>query len=399
MSGLTAEHLAAAQQVAEWLAGRDGSGPLKAEAAHSGAMLAFMLDEDESALLGSIGDYTPDHMTLLFLAQDAGDLDREQMAALVAVLKAFGESSAPFAIEVSGVGRFLTDEGAGANAVYASVDSPSLPGFRQELLQRVRATGIEPNTEHGFTPHITLGYVGAMLPTPDVAPPLITLAFDTLSLIAGDTRTDFPLSGSADYKSIKMGLPDTEDYDVVRADFVNRLTDAFLIFASTGGASSRASRNAAARAVAEDVPAAFYAGYKDAGGDDTEDEDESWLTAEQGRQLAFMTDALAAVRGAGDVSTEDAIGARVEMWAATLDGIFSEGKLRGSKNMMCYFDGDDGDESCSDCQDLKAGPPRSVKYILAHELVPKPGNENFECGCWKCKHNWRSVKTDEWMTF
>ncbi len=114
--------------------------------------------------------------------------------------------------------------------------------------------------------------------------------------------------------------------------------------------------------------------------------------------MAYMTDALASLRGLGDSITEDTINARAELWGGMLDGVYSEGKLRGSKNMLCYFDGDDGAESCDTCQGLKDGPPRSVKWIIAHQMNPYPGNKNFDCGCWKCEHGWRSVKTDEWMT-
>lgn len=207
------------------------------------------------------------------------------------------------------------------------------------------------------------------------------------------------LRGQGGGGAFKAALPATEDYDVTRADLVNRLTDAFLTFVSSQR--GQASRNAARKAVAEDVPAAFYAGYADAGGEDTDDDDEKWLTAEQARQLDFLTDAFTALADDRDneTATEAAIDARVELWADTLDGIYSEGYLRGSKNIMCYFDGDDGAETCDDCQELKDGPPRSVKWILAHEKKPFPGNKKFKCGCWKCQHNWFSVKTDEQVTF
>ncbi len=188
-----------------------------------------------------------------------------------------------------------------------------------------------------------------------------------------------------------------EDYDVIRADLVNRLTDAFLSAVSTN---SRSASNAAKRALIEDIDAAFHRGYADAGGKETEDDDEAWVTAKQAEQRDYMTEALASLRGLGDSITEDTINARAELWGGMLDGVYSEGKLRGSKNMMCYFDGDDGEESCDECQELKAGPPRSVKYILAHDLARRNGNENFGCGRWKnCHHNWFSVETDEQMTF
>ena len=36
---------------------------------------------------------------------------------------------------------------------------------------------------------------------------------------------------------------------------------------------------------------------------------------------------------------------------------------------------------------------------MAHNLIPHPGNQDFDCGGWRCEHHWFSVKTDEQMTF
>lgn len=192
-----------------------------------------------------------------------------------------------------------------------------------------------------------------------------------------------------------------EDYDVIRADLVTRIGEAFMDFVSQSGGVTRF-RNAAGRALTEDIDAAFHRGYTDAAGADaeTEQDDEDWVTSKQGEQRDFMAAAFESFKDVrtNETATQDYIDGRAEVWGGMLDGVYSEGMLRGSKNEMCYFDGDDGAESCETCQDLKAGPPRSVKYILAHNLIPHPGNTEFECGGWKCEHGWRSVKTDKWVT-
>jgi hypothetical protein len=188
---------------------------------------------------------------------------------------------------------------------------------------------------------------------------------------------------------LKAALPVTEDYAVVRADFDNRLTDAFLSFAGSGGNASRGPRNEARSAVAEDVPAAFYRGYKDAGGEETDPDDEDWLTGEQARQLAFMNDALSALKqqAADETVTEDGIKTRVENWLSTLDGIYASGKLRGKDNVMLTFDGDDGKESCKECQRYK-GQRHSAKWWIKRDLVRRNGNDNYGCGRWaNCQHD------------
>lgn len=183
--------------------------------------------------------------------------------------------------------------------------------------------------------------------------------------------------GAVPFKATSSG----EDYDVIRADFVNRLTDAFLSFVSTNG---RAARNDARRAVAEDLPAAFYRGYQDAGGDETENDDEKWLTDGQAEQLGFMSDALAALKESGDAVTEDAINARVETWAQTLDSFYQQGKLRGAKNKMLTWSLGATEKHCATCSKLD-GQRHSAKWWIAHKYIPRqPGSETLECGGWNC---------------
>jgi len=182
----------------------------------------------------------------------------------------------------------------------------------------------------------------------------------------------------------KAALPATEDYDNVRADLVGRLKDAFLTFVSSRR--GQASRNAARKAIAEDVPAAFYAGYADAGGEDTEDDDERWLTAEQARQLDFLVDAFQALADDRDNETakESAIDDRIEIWAATLDAIYAQGKLRGAANKMLTWQLGQTEKHCSTCSKLD-GQRHGAKWWLAHDYIPRePGSDTLECGGWNC---------------
>lgn len=213
-----------------------------------------------------------------------------------------------------------------------------------------------------------------------------------LSFGGSMTYSDYLKAASALASKLKAAIPATEDYDVVRADFGNRLKDAFDSYASTGASGRRSAGNDARAAVAEDVPAAFYRGYHDAGGEDTEQDDDDWLTHEQARQLAFMKDALASLKEQADAETltEDGITSRVENWQSTLDGIYAEGKLRGAVNVMLTYDGDDGEESCDDCQRYK-GQRHSAKWWLKRDLVRRNGNDNYACGRWKpCQHHFYS---------
>lgn len=178
-----------------------------------------------------------------------------------------------------------------------------------------------------------------------------------------------------------------EDYDVIRADLVDRIETAFMDFVSQAGAVT-SFRNAAGRALIEDIDAAFHRGYRDAGGEETEDDDEAWVTAKQSEQRGFMADAFESLKEwrASEKFTEGDIQARAELWGGMLDGVYSEGKLRGASNVMLTFDGEDGTESCDDCQRLK-GQRHSAKWWTKRDLVRRNGNENYACGRWKnCQH-------------
>jgi hypothetical protein len=194
----------------------------------------------------------------------------------------------------------------------------------------------------------------------------------------------------------------SDDYDAIRFDYAERIFDAFISYMSATGAVTRY-RSAAGKAVIEDFTAAFGRGIDDGGGDsaDIDPEDDAWLTARVSEEIGHLADAFDALkdlRASGEFVEVD-IQAKADVWVASLDGVYSEAKLRASKNMLCRFDGDDGEHSCESCQSLKTGPPRTVKWILAHDAIPRPMNPEFDCKCIHCMHNWFSVKTGEQMTF
>jgi len=76
---------------------------------------------------------------------------------------------------------------------------------------------------------------------------------------------------------------------------------------------------------------------------------------------------------------------RSEGYARALDGVYSEGKIRGAKNIMLTFGGPDGNESCKTCQKLK-GKRHRASWWKNHGLTIYRGNDNYECGCWQCEH-------------
>lgn len=163
----------------------------EAFAEHSGAMVAFMLPEAVASRLALPGGEPSGdlHLTLAFLTNDAAAADddtkanwREAVMAAAATPKIRGR--------ISGVGRFNPmDSSDGDAVIYASVDAPGLSALRVALVEALARNGVDVPSDHDFTPHVTLAYGDRLVP--DV--PTLDVAFDRITLVIGDERTEFEM--------------------------------------------------------------------------------------------------------------------------------------------------------------------------------------------------------------
>ena len=64
----------------------------------------------------------------------------------------------------------------GKHVVYAAVDAPAIFALRDELVESLEATGIVPDGEHGFNPHVTLAYVDEDPKLPKIVPIQVELS-------------------------------------------------------------------------------------------------------------------------------------------------------------------------------------------------------------------------------
>ena len=159
--------------------------PLPQELAQALALAGGLPAEDLHLTIGMIG--RRDEMTDVQLAE-----------ALLAVRDA-GICCAPITATIGGIGRFMASDGSDAkDVVYLSVDSPALLELRDEVEDALEARGLELQTDHGFTPHITLAYIdpGAAMPLDSIEPQSVTFA--VLALWAGPQRSVVALIGSAE---------------------------------------------------------------------------------------------------------------------------------------------------------------------------------------------------------
>jgi 2'-5' RNA ligase len=129
------------------------------------------------------------HLTLAYLPT----FDREDevlFGTLRDVVSTWAAATPPIAAKLAGVGRFtLPDE----DAFYASVDAPGLGAHRESLVTALAAAGFEADAAHGFTPHVTLAYLGADEAAPVERAEVVEVTFDAASIWRGDAHHDLLL--------------------------------------------------------------------------------------------------------------------------------------------------------------------------------------------------------------
>lgn len=96
------------------------------------------------------------HVTLSYLGK-TGEYSLRQLADLPEVLDAWSEGHKPKRLRIAGAGHFLPGDD-GAHPLIALVNSPGLHRMQSHLVDHLRRYGYKPREEHGYLPHITLGY-------------------------------------------------------------------------------------------------------------------------------------------------------------------------------------------------------------------------------------------------
>ena len=110
------------------------------------------------------------------------------------------------------------------------------------------------------------------------------------------------------------------------------------------------------------------------------------------KQSAFVTKLGAAIYREDAVSDGQAAN-KPEMWFnKSILPFYEQGRASADANGTYEFAGDDGAESCVDCQRLK-GQRHRMKDWTRKGLRPRVDTSAFECGGWMCKHV--LVKTTE----
>lgn len=172
----------------------------------------------------------------------------------------------------------------------------------------------------------------------------------------------------------------------------SRLTSIVKTAMKTGDAvAMRQAHKALIRNAAPDV---YREGYREGGIDpkDLEPDDranydeaiDDWIASQMEHVNQFAKDA-AEVRRNPD--TRAAVLARVDQWSTSLQNFGEAGRLAAMGNIPLTFDGDDGAESCDDCQRYK-GQRHRRDWWAKRGLLERNGNLNYECQRWdNCHHS------------
>lgn len=209
----------------------------RSEANHGGVMVALRLPVAAAQALAVPGGESAEdlHLTLAYLG-DAEDLDPRRLDDLLARLEALGATTAPFPGRITGYGHFLND---GTDVLWSHVDAPDLPAFRHKVAQACVDAGLDPDREHGFTPHVTLGYYED---DPAPARPLflgpIDLDFRAFHLVvAGEDDQTVAMGGTADGPGDPQSVMEPETLSALQSgDEVGSGADLASAVASWGAA-------------------------------------------------------------------------------------------------------------------------------------------------------------------
>lgn len=97
------------------------------------------------------------HVTLAYLGK-TDEHSLRQMADLPEILDAWAEGHKPRRLTVQGSGTFLKSGEDQPHVLHALVNSPGLHRMQVHLVDHLKQYGYRPREDHGYIPHITLGY-------------------------------------------------------------------------------------------------------------------------------------------------------------------------------------------------------------------------------------------------
>jgi hypothetical protein len=197
---------------------------------------------------------------------------------------------------------------------------------------------------------------------------------------------------------VKAAIKSVGNYQQIAADYRSVITSSLVDYFE--GGSITPSRNAFKAAMATAFVDMFETAWLDGGAEmPFSEEANDWLVARQELEFGYIQtlfEQAKALRKEGGFDFFSWITARADGYINTLREVYNNALLRTKKDMMVTFEGDDGAESCPDCQRLK-GKRHKISWFLARDFVP-PFGQGLECHPGgRCQHGLMDDKGN-WVT-
>jgi 2'-5' RNA ligase len=171
------------------------------EPEHTGVMVAVYPSEEAAKLIAVRGGEDPEelHVTLAYLGNITDEVGGglklgDCTPQMIAAAQIAGATYQPLSGSIGGLGKF-PDSGDGV-PIWAPVDVVGLSALREAVVTALTDAGLPVKTDHGFTPHMTLGWNLDMSLIPPVDD--VSVTFDKLVVAVGSERTEVPLGGDPD---------------------------------------------------------------------------------------------------------------------------------------------------------------------------------------------------------
>ncbi|MCM2390187.1 phage portal protein [Streptomyces albipurpureus] len=191
------------------------------------------------------------HITLAYLGKDLTD---DQKATAAVVVAGVAAQHQILAGSIGGLGYFPPGDD-GTTPYFATVDVPGLAELRHRLVDALAGAGVPADTGHGFTPHMTLTYLGDD-GTPPQPPTPVDLGFTELTWATGPQRTAFPFSGlRARRRPPQQRRDDTAETPAPEEmpGWIQRHFEAISAFLAEQGERALAALNVSPGATADDI--------------------------------------------------------------------------------------------------------------------------------------------------
>lgn len=219
-------------------------------------------------------------------------------------------------------------------------------------------------------------------------------AFDYLR----NQKSDIPID--VYIKGLKIGaIKAGGDLSSISSQYNDSIIQALIDYFESEG-SVTVPKGAYKRAMVEAFGAAVDLGWTDGGNAPPIEEDVlSWFNArvnEESGYIDMVFEQAKALRKETDFDYFTWATERARGYTNSIKEVYNYARMSASKDIMVTFDGDDGAESCPDCQKYK-GKRHRISWFVARDAVP-PFGSGLECHRGgRCQHGLMN-DAGEWVT-